>query len=158
MMGLKMFGNDYTVNDSDIIKELKKIKQGEPLPREGIFSYLYEYVTYAGQTVVLQGKKSPLILQVEHDDILADLSMDEYTWHLESDDKLVSLTLLIKDSQAYHALPFSFKKSDRKAEATLRSIRSKKKIEICFLSILYGDIIREENLTFRIPGALASQM
>lgn len=157
-MGLKMFTNNYQEDDSDILKELEKVKNGEPLPRGGIFDILYDCVTYAGQTVVLRGKKNPVVIRVEHDDIIMDLRMDEYTWDLESDDTIVSMVLLIKDSVSYNTISFTFNKKDKDAFNTFKSIRSRKKLDVCFLSMLYGEIVKAEYRTFNIPKAVVSRM
>jgi hypothetical protein len=142
----KLAENDYT----GIIKEFKKQKYGEPLPREGACTFFYNYFAYAGETISLKYKNEYVIFHIETDDIIQEILAGTPTVHIVTDMERKIISLLFKTGEIINRIQLTIDVNNRESLQLLMFLKKKKKIEINLLNLVYGEIVKEKTLAIPI--------
>ncbi len=140
-----------TKNVESILKEIKKTPDGGQIPREGASSFLYEHLSNPGEMITLKTKNAYHFLYIDHDDVIQEMDPASAKWTAEKDNGRFALTLLFMTADSPSSIIFTFHLDREESAALLSWIKKKKKVEITFLNILYGGIVRERSAVFPIP-------
>ena len=143
----KSSGEDY----SAVIKEFNKLKEGDPLPREGPYMLFYDYFTYAGETISLRHKKGFVFFHIENDDVIQELLSGTPSVRIGTDMERRIISLLFKSGDILNRIQITLDVNNTESRELLTYLTDKKKIEINLLNMVYGNIVKEKSLVIPIP-------
>jgi hypothetical protein len=143
----KSSGDDY----SDVIREFNKLKEGDPLPREGLYMLLYDHFTYAGETISLRHKNGFVFFHFENDDVIQELLSGTPSVRIGTDMERRILSLLFKTGEILNIIQITLDVNNPESRELLDHLADKKKIEINLLNMVYGNIVKEKRLVIPIP-------
>ncbi|GEM_PF-1965223 len=144
-------------SDSEIIDAFDRVEQNAPLPREGPCSFFYEELQDPGSSVILQQESSIIIFHFNFEDRITLIEGRNTGWHIEINDEAIILALIIDHEEGAFPLFFTFKQGDRKTADLLSELKRQRRITVCFLSLLFGDIYREKCRAFQLPDHIIEQ-
>jgi hypothetical protein len=146
--------NDYTA----VIKEFKKQKFGEPLPREGACAFFYNYFAYAGETISLKYKNEYVFFHIENDDVIREILSGTPSVHIGTDMERRTISLLFKSGEFLNRIQLTIDVNNRESLQLLMFLKNKKKIEINLLNLVYGEIVKEKRLVIPIPKDILEEI
>ncbi len=147
-----------TRNVASIVREIKKTRDGEPIPRDGASAFLYEYLSNPGEMITLKVKGSYHFLYIDHDNVIQEMDPASAKWTVENREGRTALNLVFMTADPPSSLTFTFHHNREESVLVLEHIRKKKKVEITFLNILYGGIIRERSAVIPVPKAILKEI
>jgi hypothetical protein len=147
-------GNDSAA----IIREFNKLKDGEPLPREGACGYFYHRFTYAGETQPVKNRNNYIFFHVENDDVIQELVAGIPSWHFKNEDGRILVALIFKTGATINHIPLTLDANMNESAEILKFLSNAKKIEINLLNYIYGKIIREKTLRIPIPKNIIEEI
>jgi len=136
---------------SAVIKEFKKQKFGEPLPRKGACAFFYNYFAYAGETISLKYKNEYVFFHIENDDVIQEILSGTPSVHIGADMERKIISLLFKSGEILNRIQLTIDVNNRESLQVLMFLKNKKKIEINLLNLVYGEIVKEKTLFIPIP-------
>jgi len=151
MIQLTTFGDNFKASDNSIVNEVKKLNDGEMLPREGASKFFYDTVGNEGESYILRDKRSYVIFYIDHDDVIQSIDPHLCSWYVESDDRRTTLMLISNNESLPSNLSFNFIYTNDHNYDALKSIKQKKKIEIIFISIVHGGFLKHRSHIFTLP-------
>ncbi len=134
-----------------IIREFRRVKEGDPLPREGACSYFYSRLSDAGQTIVLRDGRACRFFHLEHDDAIQEILSCSPTWHVGIEGTMAMITLLFTSGNVMNRIGIILDESDPNSGRILHFLKRAKKVEVTLLALLYGGIVREKTLVVPVP-------
>jgi len=145
-------------SDREIIAEFDKVEQNAPLPRGGPCSFFYDELHDTGSSVILQRESSVIIFHFNFEDRIALIESTNTGWHIEIKDEVIILTLIVTHEEGPSPIFFTLKRNEQKTADLLSNLKQDKRVTVCFLSLLYGDIYKEKCLTFLLPDHIIEQI
>ena len=147
-MGLfKNQPGDYT----RLIRQFGKFPDGEPLPREGAFSFFYDHFTYAGETIPLRSKDGHVFFYIENDDVIQEILAGTPSVQVTVEEGRTLVSVLFKTGTIINWIQLAMDAANPNSRELLVSMIKKKKIVIGLLNLVYGAIAKEKMLTVPIP-------
>jgi hypothetical protein len=139
--------NDYT----RLVREFEKIADGEPISREGVCSFFYDYFTYAGETIPVQSKDGYVFFHVENDDVIQEILSGIPSVQVADEEGRTIVSVLFKTGTIINWIQLVMDAANPKSFDLLSSIIKKKKIVVGLLNLIYGAIAKERTLTIPVP-------
>ncbi|MBN2077979.1 MAG: hypothetical protein JW838_03380 [Spirochaetes bacterium] len=140
-------------NLAGVLKEFRKVKRGEPLPREGACAYFYTHVTYAGQTIAIEDGRRFRFFHVEHDDIIREIIEGTPSWHVAIEEERTVVSILFTlPGGLMNRMEMALDATNRNSLRILEFLSEAKHVDIHLLALLYGGIVRDATLTIQVPG------
>lgn len=161
MEKLNLFTENSEVQNKGIIEQIEQTKTGEPLSKEGPALFLYDYITYENENIILENDNNYYFHNINNEDEFDELDFTEYGWNYSSSDSQVTLSLVIesKISNPFpYAINFTVNNNDSESLKMFKQIIENKSVTIQFLSILYGQIYNYKNITFEIDDNTISKV
>jgi len=161
MTKLKLFGDDKTTSANNLIREYRLLQQGEKLQRNEVFDFFYDSNLQEGGTIPVKSDDSFVFFHMNIADQIDTIIEEGYTLYLTVEEAFSVLNLILKSNEGddtQYIIPLQFRHSDEKSLDIFRTIILEKQITVCLLSLLYGDIIKERQLTFDIPDHIIERV
>jgi hypothetical protein len=133
------------------VREFMKLKDGEPLPREGSCAFFYNTFTYAGETVPLGSKGGYVFFHIENDDVIQEILSGVPSVQVTDDDGRILVSILFRTGTIINWIQLFIDAANPNSYEILSSIIKKKEIVLALLNMVYGAIARERMLTIPIP-------
>lgn len=92
-----------------------------------------------------------LICHADNDDVLQNIKQDNCKFFIENSYHQTIILLINRNNGEELNLPFTFKYNTRRDRQVLGLLKKTCSIDICFLAMAYGSIIKEKNLKFKLP-------
>jgi hypothetical protein len=149
---MKIFGKSKRKDGdrSAAVREFMKLKDGEPLPREGACSFFYNTFTYAGETVSLPFKGGYVFFHIENDDVIQEILSGVPSVQVTDDEGRTLVSVLFKTGTIINWIQLAMDAANPKSFEILSSIVKKKEIVLGLLNLVYGAIAKERTLAIPI--------
>jgi hypothetical protein len=147
-------GVDY----SDLIHDFNKLQEGAPLPLEGPCAFIYNNVSYDGETIALRHKKGYVFFHVDHDDVIQEIKTGLHSWHADTQDGKTILSIIFKTGELINRIQITIDPRNQDSLGILAFITRKKKIEINLLGLAYGTIIKETTRVIPVPQKILEEL
>ncbi|MBN1495378.1 MAG: hypothetical protein JXA07_01325 [Spirochaetes bacterium] len=157
---MKIFSrkNDEATSWSAAIRDFKKLKEGDPLPREGACGFFYGHFIYAGETLPVRYNGKYILFHIENDDVIQELAAGAPSWHIGLDEDMALVTILFKTGTIINHIQLPLDHARQESSELLKFLKNSDKIEINLLNLVYGKIIKEKSLAIPIPGAIKEEI
>lgn len=136
------------------VREFMKLKDGDPLPREGACSFFYNTFTYAGQALPLKFKGGYVFFYIENDDVIQEILSSIHSVQMTDDDGRKLVSILFKSGTIINWVQLIIDASNPDSREILYSMVKNKKIELHLLNLVYGAIVKEKTIHIPIPAAV----
>lgn len=150
MMKLKMFsGSGYS--NEDIIKSLKKQKEGELLPEEGHFNFMYDQLNGPCIPFMLSTKKEVVFCYIDHEEFILNIKDADPEWIVEVDQTIVKLIMMYNINESQLMISFNFDIAKEMFQDALMLLIKKKQFSLTYIALLYGGLVIDSRVTHKIP-------
>ncbi len=136
----------------DIFKELRKSNVDELLKEGGALDFFYEYSDYPGVTLYLRHKNRIKFFYIDHDNIIMELKDQTPEWEISVDKNLLRISLVYKVNSDTIPIIFLFDLQKKEYRELLVAIRKVKKIKLYYLTILFGGLVLDSMIKFKVPA------
>ncbi len=161
MEKLNLFTDNTEVQNKGIIEELNKLQTGGTLSKEGPALFLYDYITFEGENIILEDEKKFFFHNINNSDQIDDVDFSNYGWNYEALKDRATLSLFIElnngDPLPY-TVNFTVSQKDTKSYDIFKQFISDELITIQFLGIQFGQIIKHKKMTFKIDSNIIKQI
>lgn len=152
-----MTNNPMTSEDLKIINELKKMPDGAQIALDGPLGFLYSHIGGEGETIVINNGKTLQVIYIDHDDVITSIQPDNAKFAVFRQDDTLMINVVLPYSDNVISLHFSFDLRTQSALNALDIISSRKKINMNFISIEYGNLVKSFHAPLAIPKEIIRQ-
>ena len=149
MKKFKMLNDSYS-ND-DIIKTLKKHKEGEILPREGLFGFMYDQFNGPSISFMVGSKKDVQFCYVDHEEFIILMKDGDPDWIVEVDQNLVKLIMMFNINNSQLTISFNFDMVKEMYQDAIMLLIKKKEFNLAYISLLYGGLVLDSRVKMKLP-------
>lgn len=139
----------------DSFDELRRALEGitpdTPLPREGALADLYHALQDVGEFRACVSDGDLALIYLTFEEVIAESVLDNPGWHIENDERYTVITLLLPDNGSPTPIPLRFDRHDNTSASFLQHLKSRGRVTVYFLYILYGDLHRGPSPTLLVP-------
>ncbi len=150
MEQLDMFKSNFRIDDNTIINELNECNTGELLPEDSSGKFFSEKIEFEGQFILLNKDDRYIVCYCDNEISIASIDLDNSKFSINNDPDRTIFTLINLDKNIQNNLTMIFKNNNRDNIDILENIKQTKKIEIYFLSIIFGGFAREKHKVFNL--------
>ncbi len=154
MSEIELYSGNFIGKEEEIFKSLKNVKFGDLLPKDGAFAFFYEQVLHPATSLFLKSKKRVKFFYVDHDDFFPMVMGQDPEWVLDVDENLLKINLLFQAGEDPVPVIFVFDIARGDYRDAIRLINKSGKFELYFISILYGGLVVENKVEFKIPKSI----
>jgi hypothetical protein len=141
-----------------LFDKLNRIPADSPIPDDGELGYIHGEFHDAGQYRAIPLNDGFVILYLNFEEIISEMSAALPGWHVESDSRRVAITMIFPETDIGVTIPLLFDRNEKTGADFLRAITIKKKITICFLYLMYGDLYKGKTVDFDVPDDVIGQI
>lgn len=138
-------------DNKEVIKALKKIKDGENIPKSGATEVIYHMTNYPGETFFLSTNKSIRFFFYDYEDFISTIKDQEPGWAVDLSENILKIILLFKEGDELVPINLNFDISKDLYRNALKLLLKKKGLRLVMLSIIYGEFIVDSKHYYKIP-------
>ena len=123
--------------------------------------FIYDYITYEGQNLILNENGRYYFLNINTENEFLELDFDDYGWIFEKGESAVNLILgitSVEDANMPYLINFTVEKGGDKSLVIFNQIVSDEEVEVNFLGIVGGQIIKFKTMKFKISETVLKQI
>ena len=154
MSGVELYSGSYIGKEEEIFTALKDVKFGELMPEDSILAFFYDQITDPSTTLFLKSKKRVKFFYVDNDDFLSSIVEKTPEWVIDIDKNILRINLMYQVETELIPLIFNFDIARDEYKEAIRLITKKEEFELYYLSILYGGLVVEKRVKFKIPKSI----
>jgi hypothetical protein len=143
---------------SAVLKEFDRLRDGEQLPREGACSFFYKTFTYAGETIPMTGDKGYRFFHVDHDDVIQEILSGTASINCDADGNKIILSIIFKTGEILNRLQLVIDRENRDSGRIFDFLLKHKKIEINFLNLVYGGMVKQKTLAIPLHKEILGRL
>ncbi len=140
--------------NKDIIKSLKKIKDGEVLPEDGATQFFYSNSNNPGDVIYLNSGRRVNFFYVDHDEFIIEIRDQEPGWNIDVEKGIAKITLFFEDNNNHVPMNFNFDLTKEEFRSGIKILGRKKKFSLTFLTMLYGGLVKDSMHEYKIPDRI----
>ncbi len=145
-------------DNKEVIKALKKIKDGENIPKSGATEVIYHMISYPGDAFFLSTDKSIRFFYYDHEDFIDTIRDQEPGWTIDVSQNILKIILLFKEGDNLVPVSFNFDMSKELYRSALKLLLKKKGLRLVMLSIIYGEFIVDSRHYYKIPDHIKKEL
>ena len=149
MEELYIFKSNFKIDDKKIIEELKECKTGELLPIDNSGRFFNDTIEFEGQFLLLNDNDRYIVCYCDNEISLDSIDLDNSKFTIRNKPDRV-IFILLNNNNFQNNLTIIFKNNERSNIDILKHIKQEKKIEIYFLSIVFGGFAKEKHKVFNL--------
>jgi len=159
-MSLKIFGRGdrpENIND-ELIRALRSQKEGELLPDDGVFSSIYQQLNGPSISLMISTGKESEYIYIDNDEFIGLVKDIQPEWMIGADRNLVRLMMNYNINNSRLVISFVFNLEDDSGRNALYLIKKNKTFSLNYLNMLYGGLVLEARVKYRLPDSIISGM
>ena len=145
-------------DNKEVIKALKKIKDGENIPKSGAAEVVYHMISYPGDTFFLSTNKNIEFFYYDYEDFIGTIKDQEPGWTIDVSQSILKIILLFKEGDNLVPISFNFDMAKDLYRSALKLLLKKKELSLTMLSIVYGEFIVDSRHRYKIPDHIKKEL
>ncbi len=145
-------------DNKEVIKALKKIKDGENIPKNGATEIIYHMISGLGETFFLSTDKTIRFFYYDYEDFIGTIKDQEPGWTIDVSENILKIILLFKEGDNLVPISFNFDMSKELYRTALKLLLKKKGLRLVMLSIIHGNFIIDSRHYYKIPDHIKKEL
>ncbi len=155
---MKMFSKGEKTFNHDVIRALQSQKAGELLPDDGVFAFLYEKLDGPSIPLMVCTAKETEYIYIDNEEFISHIKGVEPEWVFGTDKNLARLMMLYKINDSQLLISFVFDLVNEISRNAIGLLVRKKEFNISYLNMLYGGLVFENRVKYKLPEKIISEL
>lgn len=158
MIKLKMFGGSEKNFNEEVIRALRKQKEGELLPDDGVFAFIYEKLDGPSITLMVCTKNETEFIYIDNEEFISLVKDSKPEWIIGVDKNIVRLMMMYNINGSQLLISFVFNLEDDTNRNVISQLVKKKVFSLNYLNMLYGGVVLDSRVKLKLPDNIIAAL